>query len=108
MVADIMSSKLRMIFLGLIRRGSFPDCWRSANVTAIPKGGPSPDRGNYLFISITPILSKVYKLVSHSSCEKYVFLPAAQFSYRNGLGCTVALLTTSHHLQKSLDRDGVL
>ena len=30
-------------------------------------------------------------------------MPAAQFAYRNGLGCTDALLTISHHLQKYLD-----
>ena len=50
---------------------------------------------------------KVYqKLVSQklsSVFEKYGFLPAAQFAYRNGVGCTDALLTISHHLQKSLD-----
>ena len=46
------------------------------------------------------------KLVSHklsSFCEKYGLLPAAQFAYRKVLGCTDALLTISHHLQKSLD-----
>ena len=35
------------------------------------------------------------KLVSHklsSFCEKHVFLPAAQFAYRKGLGCTDELL----------------
>ena len=45
-------------------------------------------------------------LVSHKLsvfCEKYGLLPAAQFAYRKGLGCTDALLTISHHLQKSLD-----
>ena len=31
------------------------------------------------------------------------FLLAAQFAYRNGLCCTDALLTISHHLQNSLD-----
>ena len=31
------------------------------------------------------------------------FLPTAQFAYRKGLGCTDALLTIYHHLQKSLD-----
>ena len=36
-------------------------------------------------------------------CEKCGFLPAAQFAYRKGLGSTDALLTISHHLQKSLD-----
>ena len=46
------------------------------------------------------------KLVSHkllSFCEKYGSLPAAQFAYRKGLGCTDALLTIFHHLQISLD-----
>ena len=68
MVADIIAPKLSIIFRWLIRRGSFPECWRSTNVTAIPKGAPSSDRENYHQISITPILSKVYeKLVSESS-----------------------------------------
>ena len=46
------------------------------------------------------------KLVSYnlySFCVKYVFMPAAQFAYRKGLGCTDALPTKSHHLQKSID-----
>ena len=41
MVVDIIAPKLIIIFRGLIHRGSFPECWRSANVTAIPKGAPS-------------------------------------------------------------------
>ena len=56
---------------------------------------------------LTTILSKVYEMLdSHklsSFCEKYGLLPAAQFAYRKGLGCTDALLTISHHLQKTLD-----
>ena len=32
-------------------------------------------------------------------------LPAAQFRYRKGLVCTDALLTISHHIQKSLDAE---
>ena len=46
------------------------------------------------------------KLVSHklsNFCEKCGFLPAAQFADRKGVSCTDALLTISHHLQKSLD-----
>ena len=66
MVADIISPKISIIFRGPIRRGLFPVCWRYANVTAIPKGAPSPDRENYRPISITAILSKVHeKLISH-------------------------------------------
>ena len=65
-VADIIAPILSIIFLTLIRLGSFPECWGSANVTAITKGAPSPDRENYRPISITPIQFKVYeKLVYH-------------------------------------------
>ena len=58
-------------WLLLLRRphpwGLTPECWRSATVTAIPKGSPSPDRENYRPTSITLILSNVYdKLVSHN------------------------------------------
>ena len=76
-VPDGIVPKLCIIFRGLTRWGSFPECWQSTNVTTIPKGAPSPDIENYRPISITSILSKVYeKLVSNklsSFCEKYGF-----------------------------------
>ena len=65
-IADIIAPKLSIIFCRLIRLGSFPEFWRSVNVTAITKGASSIDKENHRPISITPILSKVYKkLVSH-------------------------------------------
>ena len=61
----LLLKKVCIIFQGQIRRGSFPEWWQSANVTAIPNCVPSPDKENYSPISITPILTKVYeKLVS--------------------------------------------
>ena len=98
-----------IIFRGLIRRGSFPECWRSANVTAIPKSAPSPDRENYRPISIIPILSKVHeKLVSHKVFRShkiclFVFLLLSLLIGKVWAVRTDALLTISHHLQKSLD-----
>ena len=35
--------------------------------------------------------------------QEICFLPAAQFAYRKGLGCTDALLIISDHLQNSID-----
>ena len=103
MVADIIAPKLNIIFLETIRWGSFPKRWRSANAAAIPNDAPSPDTENYPPISITPVLSMVYeKLVSHklsNFLEKYVFLLAAQFAHRKGMGFKDELLTISHHLQ---------
>ena len=56
-VADIIAAKLSVIFRELIRLGSFPECWLSANVTAIPKVDPYRDRKNYQPMLITPIPS---------------------------------------------------
>ena len=46
-VAVIIAPKRSIIFHLLIRLATFPECWRSAIVTAIIKGAPSPDRENY-------------------------------------------------------------
>ena len=43
-VVDIIAPKLSIIFSWLIRLGSFLECWQSANVTAILKRAPSPDK----------------------------------------------------------------
>ena len=40
--ADVMAPVLYgVVFLRLVRLGSFRACWRQANVTPIPKGPPS-------------------------------------------------------------------
>ena len=110
MVANVLAPKLAQLFRLLLRRGCFPESWRVANVSAIPKGPPSPDKENYRPISITAILSKVYeRLVSHKLlrfCEERQLIPATQFAYRKGLGCADALLSVSHHLQGALEVGG--
>ena len=35
-IADVMALRLSVVFLRLVRWGSFPACWRQANVTPIP------------------------------------------------------------------------
>ena len=36
-----MAPRIGVVFWQLVRLGSFPACWRQANVTSIPKGLPS-------------------------------------------------------------------
>ena len=55
--ADIMAHRLSVVFRLLVRLGSFPACWRQANVTPIPKGPLSSSVANYRPISITSVLS---------------------------------------------------
>ena len=54
--ADIMAPRFSVVFRRLVRLGSFPACWRQANVNPIPKGPPSSSVANYHPISITSVL----------------------------------------------------
>ena len=45
--ADVMAPSLSVVFRWLVCLGSFPACWRQANVTPIPKGPPSSSVANY-------------------------------------------------------------
>ena len=100
--AGVIAPKLALLFRRLIRTGKFPESWRDANVTAIPKGPPSPNKENYRPISITPILSKVFERLISRKMSNYLeakgHLPKAQFGFWKGLGCADALLTISETL----------
>ena len=49
--ADVMAPRFSVVFRRLVRLGSFPPCWRQANVTPIPNGPPSSSVANFHNIS---------------------------------------------------------
>ena len=107
-IATHLAPKLAKIFRDLLKTGSFPECWRTANITPIPKGtSPSQFPSDYRPISITPVLSKVFeKLIFrklYSFVEQNNLLPISQFGFRKGLGTSDALFVLTHELQSSLD-----
>ena len=58
---DVMAPCLSLVFWQVVRLGSFPACWRQANVTPIPKGPLSSSVPNYRPISRIAVLSKVFE-----------------------------------------------
>ena len=102
-----MAPCLSVVFWCLVCLGSFPVCFRQANVTPVPKGPPSPSAANYQPISITLALSKVFEcLVSvhfgwFMECTG-VFI-TTQFVYWKSLGTYDAWLYVSHTLQSALE-----
>ena len=79
-----------VVFRRLVRLGSFPACCRQANVTPIPKGPPSSSVVNYLPISITSVLSKVFERLVSVRFGRFIkrsgVLPTTQFNDRKGSG----------------------
>ena len=102
----IWPPRLSVVFRRFVRVGSFPACWREANVTPIPKGPPSSSIVNYRPISITSVLSNVFeRLVSvrlGRFMERSGVLLTTQFAYRKGLGTCDARLYVSHTLPCAL------
>ena len=106
-VAHVIACPLASVFRTMLRRGSFPLCWRVAHVTPVPKGSSSSFVSDYRPISITPVLSKVYEKLVASRLSRYLessgVLPDSQYGFRKGLGTSDALLHASHVLQSALD-----
>ena len=50
--AEVLASRLAVVFRRLLRLGDFPVCWRVANVTPSPKNPPSSPASNYRLISL--------------------------------------------------------
>ena len=44
--AEVLAPRLAVVFPRFLRLGSFPVCWRVANLTPIPKGPPSSSASN--------------------------------------------------------------
>ena len=84
-IADQLAPKLSVLFRGLIRNGSFPACWRTANVVPVVKGQVSSRSENYRPISLTPVLSKVFERLIAVRLGRFLesssMLPAYQFAY---------------------------
>ena len=105
--ADAMALHLSVEFRQLVCLGSFPACWRQANVTPILKGPPSSSVANNQPISITSVLSKVFERLVLVRLERFMelsgVLPTTKFAYQKGLGTCDALLCMSHTLQSALE-----
>ena len=95
------------MFRRLVRLGSFPACWRQANVTKIPKDLPSSSvAANYRHIFITSVLSKEFERLISVHLGRLMecsgVLPTTQLAYRKSLGTCDALLCVFHKLQTAL------
>lgn len=88
--------------------GVFPECWKTAIVCPIYKGGPKDRVENYRPISLLPILSKILEKIVNKRLVDYLeknnLLSDRQYGFRRGR-CTedaVELLTSTlaSHMDK--------
>ena len=105
--ADVMAPRYTVVFRRLVCLGSFPSCWRQANVTPIQKMPPSSCVANYRSIPITSVLAKVLERMVSVRLGRFMkrngVLTTTQFAYRKGLGTCDALLCVTNTLQSALE-----
>ena len=67
---------------------TFPDCWKTATVTPLLKGGNAETCDNYRPISVLPMLGKVLERLVYNQCSKYLssnsLLTVSQAGFREG------------------------
>ena len=56
----------------VIRTSKFPDSWKKATVTPLPKGGDKSDVNNFRPISILPLPAKLMEKVLHKQLLEYL------------------------------------
>ena len=86
----------------------FPDCWKSAVVTPIPKSRNSSSLSNFRPISVLPIFSKVLeRIVSNQMIDhfnKYDLFSQRQSGFRCGHSTHDVLLHVSNCFSGAIDR----
>ena len=100
--ADVLAPCLSVVFRRLVRLGSFPACWRQANVTPIPNCPLTSSVANYRPISITSVLFKVFERLLSVRLGRFMERNS-MCAYRKDLGTCAALLCVSHTLQSALE-----
>ena len=66
LAAPIIAPSIAKLINYSFNTASFPQCWKTAKVFALFKGGVSEDLNNYRPISVLPVLSKVIERHVHN------------------------------------------
>ena len=90
-----------------ITRNEFPDSWKTATVTPLPKGGNPSEVNNLRPISILPLISKICEKVVHSQVLTYLtsenILTAKQHGFRPSHSTITSLTELTDQIYKAID-----
>ena len=108
LVSDIIASPLTHIINTSIQHVNFPDQWKIAKVTPIPKVVNPEANSDYQPISILPVISKVFEcIIAHQKCEfirKENILTKTMSGFRKSHSTTTILLKLRDDILKSMNR----
>ena len=106
--SDVCVEPLTQIFNDCIENSSFPDELKWADVTSLPKNGPSNSRTNFRPISVLPTVSKLFERIKNKQLVAYItpFLSSLLCGFQKGYNAQHALVRLLEKLKISLDEGG--
>ena len=98
---------LSILFNQSIIHGTFPNCFKHANIIPIYKKGPKDDVNNYRPISLLNTFSKIFEKLMKINLTKYLdskaIINPQQFGFRQGMNTFDALSKFSDEIYSTLD-----
>ena len=92
---EVLSKQLTYLFNQSIALGTFPDCWKLATVTPIPKSGDLNMVSNWRPISILPLTGKLMENICNNILYNYLetmkILCDEQFGFRKNRSTDLAI-----------------
>lgn len=108
MIYPFISRHLLHFFNTILTTSRFPDGWKIARVTPLPKTGGSYQIDNLRPISVLPALSKIMEYVMNAQMldflSEYSMLDDFQYGFRRGFSTTSHLLHLTDAIRGVLDR----
>ena len=112
MVAPSIFRSLALIFNYSIFSSCFPNEWKEANVSAVPKSRDSNDVKNYCPISVIPVFGKVFESLVHQQLYSYLdenhLLRENQSGFRPNRSTQDVLLKTIDDWKLALDDNKIV
>ena len=103
-----MCTTIDEIFNDCIENSSFPDELKCADVTSLPKNGPTNSRTNFRPISVLPTVSKLFERLMDKQVVSYIspFLSSLLCGFQKGYSVQHALVRLLEKFKISLDEGG--
>ena len=105
-ITEYIASPLTTIINSFIKVCDFPDKWKQARITPIPKVDSSQDNNDFRPISILPVLSKIYERLVHNQVveflENHHLLEDNNSGFGKGHSTTSVLLSIRDDILKAI------
>ena len=104
---DSIYKPLHLIFRASLDQGTFPLCWKKANVVPIYKKNDKQSIKNYRPVSLLPICGKIFERLLYNKMFSFFIenglISQNQSGFKPGDSCINQLLSITHEIYKSFD-----